>query len=177
MMIIPVYFSYFYFAVGEEQANISTLLSIPFLLRRMHTFTIPGSRKPVNPTRLQVSRSFLPIVPTVGDIPSHHLERLAHISLYQEAIVPYIVAVGPSWKEIQQYDIVLTEDVRYSFDKIIPALVVLFKIMWSFDVPYPKESQSVWMFVQKAMFDMVSKFDTMGTSLQELLQNVIPSCK
>ncbi|XP_017301226.1 uncharacterized protein LOC108252884 isoform X3 [Diaphorina citri] len=36
---------------GEEQASLASLLSISYLLRRMNTFTVKGSRKPVNPTQ------------------------------------------------------------------------------------------------------------------------------
>lgn len=143
------YYLFLLFSVGEDQANIATVLAIPYLLRLMHTFTIAGSRKPVDPTRAQVSNSFLPIVPTVGDIPSYYLKRVEHISSYLESIVPYIIAVGSTWKEIKQYDLVLTEDVRYTFNNLMHALVALYKIFWVFDLPYPKKSQSMWMFVRQ----------------------------
>lgn len=97
-------------------------------------------------------------------------ERIQHIELYKEIIVPFIVAVGPSWKEVQQYDIVVTKDVRYTFDKFVPALMVLYEILWVFDLPYPKKCTPVWMVIQRAFFDMNSQYDILGTPVKELLK-------
>lgn len=86
-----------------------------------------------------------------------------------------MVAVGGNWKNVQQYEIIVTSKVNYTFASVIPALVALYKILWVLDLPYPKESYPVWMFVQRAFFDMKTKFDSQGTSMLELVNSVSSS--
>lgn len=117
---------------------------------------------------IQPKPLFLPIVPTVSDIGAHKLRCLEHITNNKNIFLPYVVAVGSSWNNIQQYFLVLTDNIRYTFSSIIPAFIALYKILWAFDLPYPKDSQPIWMFIQRALFDMKSKFDSQDTSMLEL---------
>lgn len=83
-----------------------------------------------------------------------------------------MLAVGEDWQNIQQYHIILNENVQYSFTDITKAFETLFKILWVIDVPYPKESQPVWMFLQLAIFEMKTKCDAKGTAVLELVNLV-----
>lgn len=98
--------------------------------------------------------------------------RTKHVESFKEFVVPFIVAVGPSWRQVQQYDLVISKTVSYTFDKFLPALVVLYKILWVFDLPYAKESLPVWMVIQRAFFEMTSSYDIVGTPVQELLDEL-----
>ncbi|KAI5717726.1 hypothetical protein M8J77_010239 [Diaphorina citri] len=161
--------------VGEDEADVATFQAITYLLRRMHTFSVQGAKKKtVNPSRDQVLNSFLPHVPTVGDIPACLClaTRTKHVESFKEFVVPFIVAVGPSWRQVQQYDLVISKTVSYTFDKFLPALVVLYKILGVFDLPYAKESLPVWMVIQRAFFEMTSSYDIVGTPVQELLNEL-----
>ncbi|KAI5746920.1 hypothetical protein M8J77_009051 [Diaphorina citri] len=161
--------------VGEDEADLATFQAITYLLRRMHTFSVQeAKKKTVNPSRDQVLNSFLPHVPTVGDIPACLClaTRTKHVESFKEFVVPFIVAVGPSWRQVQQYDLVISKTVSYTFDKFLPALVVLYKILWVFDLPYAKESLPVWMVIQRAFFEMTSSYDIVGTPVQELLNEL-----
>ncbi|KAI5742005.1 hypothetical protein M8J77_002088 [Diaphorina citri] len=101
--------------VGEDEADVATFQAITYLLRRMHTFSVQGAKKKtVNPSRDQVLNSFLPHVPTVGDIPACLClaTRTKHVESFKEFVVPFIVAVGPSWRQVQQYDLVISKTVN-----------------------------------------------------------------
>ncbi|KAL1463834.1 hypothetical protein WDU94_015538 [Cyamophila willieti] len=101
--------------IGEEQADAACFLAIPHLLSRMHTFTVKDSRTPINPSRNQVSNSFLPKVNTSSDILEYRIQREANHLKYKEPFIPFVVAVGQDWQSIQQYDLILSANVQYSF--------------------------------------------------------------
>lgn len=161
-----------FFSVGEEESNAACFLAIPQLLSRLHTFTMKDIRAPIKPSRKQVANSFLSKVSTCADIDEHRIQRKADHLKYKEPFIPYVLAVGEDWQNIQQYHIILNENVQYSFTDITKAFETLFKILWVIDVPYPKESQPVWMFLQLAIFEMKTKCDAKGTAVLELVNLV-----
>ncbi|KAL1463835.1 hypothetical protein WDU94_015538 [Cyamophila willieti] len=101
----------------------------------MHTFTVKDSRTPINPSRNQVSNSFLPKVNTSSDILEYRIQREANHLKYKEPFIPFVVAVGQDWQSIQQYDLILSANVQYSFTQVTKAIETLFKIQSVIDIP------------------------------------------
>ncbi|XP_063545226.1 uncharacterized protein LOC134755163 [Cydia strobilella] len=157
---------------GEEQANVATFLAVPLLLKQMHTVPVKGVRKPWNPSRLEVSNAFLSLVPSTSDLQSHFSERKATLQEKKLPVLPYLVAVGACWQDVTQYDLIISEDIRYTFPSICKAVSNTFKILWALDLPYSKDCAPVWMFIQRSIYVMKSKFDTEGTPMLDLLASV-----
>lgn len=163
----------FIFAVGEEQANVAAFLSIPLLLKQMHTIPVKGLKKQWNPSRTEVSSAFISLVPSVSDLKTYCSEREAKLTEKNLHALPYIVAVGPSWKDVAQYDLIISKDIRYTFSNVCDVISNAFKILWALDLPYPKECAPIWMFVQRSIYLMKSKYDTEGTPMLDLLASVL----
>ncbi|XP_061728843.1 uncharacterized protein LOC133533810 isoform X1 [Cydia pomonella] len=157
---------------GEEQANIATFLAVPLLLKQMHTVPVKGVRRPWNPSRLEVSNAFLSLVPSTSDLQSHFCKRKATLQEKKLPVLPYLVAIGACWQDVKQYDLLISEDIRYTFPSICKAISNTFKILWALDLPYSKDCAPVWMFIQRSIYVMKSKFDTEGTPMLDLLASV-----
>lgn len=138
----------------------------------MHTIPVKGVKKPWNPSRVEVSNAFLSLVPSTSDLQTHCSERETKLALKKVPVLPFIVAVGSSWNDVKQYDLILTNDIRYTFNNIRDAVVNTFKILWALDLPYSKDCAPIWMFIQRSLFSMRSKYDIEGVPMLDLLASV-----
>ncbi|KAL4703692.1 hypothetical protein ACJJTC_005256 [Scirpophaga incertulas] len=158
-------------ASGEEQANIVALLGIVALLRQMHTVAVP-KKKIWRLTRDETRISFLARIPTASEVEIFSIQREAFNASKGIPNQPYILAVGPSWKNIHLFEIITTAGPRYQVSTICEAVKLTYNLFWALDCAYPKASFPCWMLIQRAMFDMTSKFDVEGVPLRELLSQL-----
>jgi hypothetical protein len=164
-----------YFSVGEEQANVATFLTIINLLRQMPTVNVPR-KKVWKLSREEVRSSFLGRVSTASDIERYCSDREAFVAAKGIPSLPYILAVGPSWASVFQYEIVIHKGLRYQVQDICSAIKYTFHIYWALDCAYPKDCAPCWMFIQRTMFQMTSKYDSEGVPLRELIAKIDASC-
>lgn len=160
--------------MGEEQANLAAFLAVANLLRQMHTVTVPR-KKVWKLSREEVRAGFIGLVSTAADILRYCEDREKLITAKGIPNQPYILAVGSSWANVTQYEIVINKTLRYQVPNIFSAIKYTFQVYWALDCAYPKDSAPCWMFVQRAMFQMKSKFDREGVPLRELLSQVCVS--
>lgn len=66
---------------------------------------------------------------------------------------PFIIVVGIQMDQIRQ-SIVVLNDVLYECDNFLRAIDLCFKIFSVFNVEYPPEARSSWMFIQKYVYDI-----------------------
>ncbi|KAL4719813.1 hypothetical protein ACJJTC_005203 [Scirpophaga incertulas] len=159
-------------AGGEEQANVAAFLAIPLLLKQMHTIPVKGVRKPWNPSRSEVSNAFLSLVPSTSDLDKHYCDWEAKLKEKKIPLLTHIVAVGACWESIEQYDQIISMEVRYTFQNVCDAVTNTFKILWALDLPYSKDCVPIWMFIQRSIYMVKSKYDTEGTPMLDLLISV-----
>ncbi|KAL4719111.1 hypothetical protein ACJJTC_019675 [Scirpophaga incertulas] len=158
-------------SAGEEQAIIAALLGIVALLRQMHTVAVP-KKKIWRLTRDETRISFLARIPTASEVEIFSIQREAFNASKGIPNQPYILAVGPSWKNIHLFEIITTAGPRYQVSTICEAVKLTYNLFWALDCAYPKASFPCWMLIQRAMFDMTSKFDVEGVPLRELLSQL-----
>ncbi|KAL4720793.1 hypothetical protein ACJJTC_018198, partial [Scirpophaga incertulas] len=156
---------------SEEHANLAAFLSITTLLRQMHTISVPRKRV-WRLSREEIRSSFIARVTTSADIDRYCADREALIVTRGIPEQPYIIAVGSSWTTVSKYEIVIFKGLRYPQKDICQAIKTTFSIYWALDCAYSKDSAPCWMFVQRTMFDIVSKYDIEGVPLRELLSKV-----
>ncbi|KAL4702594.1 hypothetical protein ACJJTC_016070 [Scirpophaga incertulas] len=157
--------------LSEEHANLAAFLSITTLLRQMHTISVPRKRV-WRLSREEIRSSVIARVTTSADIDRYCADREALIVTRGIPEQPYIIAVGSSWTTVSKYEIVIFKGLRYPQKDICQAIKTTFSIYWALDCAYSKDSAPCWMFVQRTMFDIVSKYDIEGVPLRELLSKV-----
>lgn len=87
---------------------------------------------------------------------------------------PRIVLVGPL-DAIEECHVLL-DDRLYDVDSPSQALEVAFQIIWALNARYPPESKNIWVFIQRAVFDMkVPGEDQLGTKVSSLLAKIFPN--
>lgn len=159
------------FSVGEEQANVAAFLSIVTLLRQMPTICMPR-KKVWKLSREEVRSGFLGRVATASDIERYCSDREALIKARGIPNQPFILAIGSSWSNVTQYEIVIHKGLRYQLFDICSAIKCTYNIYWALDCAYSKDAAPCWMFIQRTMFEMTSKYDTEGIPLRELLSKI-----
>lgn len=123
-------------------------------------------------SRDETKNGFLPRVATASEIGAYCIQREM---LYLEKGIPnqpFILAVGPAWENIQQYEIVITFEIRYQVPTICAAIKHIYNIYWALDSAYPKVATPCWMFIQLAIYKMTSKYDVEGVPLRELMSRL-----
>lgn len=140
-------------------------------MRQMPTINVPR-KKLWKPSREEVRAAFIAKVSTPAEIERFCTDREAYVLSKGIPEQPYIVAVGISWSQIIQYEVVIHKGLRYQLPNICSAISTAYEIYWALDCAYPKDSAPCWMFIQRAIYDMKSKFDVESVPLRELLGKI-----
>lgn len=164
-------FPYLFFSVGEVQANVAALLSIVTLMRQMPTICVP-KKKVWKLSRDEVRNGFLPRVVPASEIETYFNQRQMLCIAKGIPNQPFILAVGPSWAQLTQYEIVVDVGLRYQLPSVSSTVMHTYNIYWALDYAYPRESASCWMLIQRIMYQMTSKYDTEGVPLREFIQQL-----
>lgn len=82
-------------------------------------------------------------------------------------IQPFILIIGTPLqpKEI----IVYFDTIKYKVFTVLRAIDVCFKIIHLFNLEYPVESCAVWLFIQKYLYNIKTKFDKSHPNLNQLI--------
>lgn len=138
----------------------------------MHTVTVP-KKKLWRLTREETRNGFLARVANASEIDTYCTQREMLNVTKGIPNQPFILAVGPSWDNVHIYEIVTTAGgIRYQVPTIVAAINITYNIYWVLDCAYPKVAAPCWMFIQRAIFGMTSKFDVEGVPLRELLSQI-----
>lgn len=78
---------------------------------------------------------------------------------------PYIVAVGPTYKEIVNYCIVL-DKVRWEFESPLKAFQVFFQIYHVMFGKYPFDCQHIMYVIQRNLFKFETDHDNYGVDVR-----------
>lgn len=162
------------FPVGEEQGSVAALKCIPYLLRQVAPIATTTKGKKWKPSRAEVSRAFLNFVSSPGDISRCIDDRITLTQKSGISFGPYIILVGSSWSNITQYEVVVNKDLRYQFSDIKSALQATFKIYFALDIEYTADAAPCWMFVQRAIYKIETKFDVLydkSVTLREFIKD------
>ena len=81
------------------------------------------------------------------------------------------MCVGPLAKPTSFY-VVVQEDIKYQFDNCLKALDFLFKLFFSVQARYPNHADTLWLFIQKGIYDIHLNEDNCTSSLNVILGQV-----
>lgn len=83
---------------------------------------------------------------------------------------PYIVILG-SLSEVKE-TYVQVDDILYKTNSTLEAIDVCFKTFHVFQVSYPLMSEHLWMLIQKGIYNVNTKWDSIIPGIQHVLSKV-----
>lgn len=88
-----------------------------------------------------------------------------------QTLQPFVIIVGSSLKEITNY-LVVVDNTFYCLQSIISAVDCCFKLIISFNAEYPSESEGIWYFIQKGLYNLNTPLDKNFTSVNMLISDI-----
>lgn len=97
-------------------------------------------------------------------------EYIKCLSKENNPIQPFILLVGTPIdpKEI----LVFFDTIKYKVFSIVHAIDLCFKVFHLFNLEYPSQSCTVWLFIQKYLFSLTTKFDKPCHILGQILSDL-----
>jgi hypothetical protein len=89
----------------------------------------------------------------------------------RRTLQPLIAVIANSLEDINSVVIVL-DTVRYKRDSVLTAIDITLKIFQVLNLSYPPESDLVWLFVQRAIYNIKTKRDTNVASVLTLMSDL-----
>ena len=83
---------------------------------------------------------------------------------------PLLIVIGPVHDPISFHVVVDTQ--VYDFDSCLKAFDFTFKVFFTFDCKYPATSSTLWLFVQKGIYNIDVRGDKCTTSINVLLGKI-----
>ena len=83
---------------------------------------------------------------------------------------PFILVIGEG-KSVKQH-LVIVETARYHMTSFLQALDVCFKSYQSLLALYPVESFQVWLFIQKFLYEISTKWDPVEPGVETLINDL-----
>ena len=84
---------------------------------------------------------------------------------------PYIVVVGPTLSSIQEIH-VMVDEIKYEVQSFFKAVDLCFKCFHFFNAKYPKQSEPVWLLLQKALYQLKTKWDRKITKVTTAIKHL-----
>lgn len=160
----------------DEFKNCAVLLSLHAILTPSTRMLAKGSSKTGHkeywkPSIKDSQNSFLYLVADEGEVSKCIAEKRDKYTKFGLSLQPLTIVVGNSYKDIKKI-IVIYDEVLYTFNSVCKAIDICFKIFQCFNLEYPKESQLVWLFIQKYFFKITSKYDLKIPALSSLISEI-----
>lgn len=64
------------------------------------------------------------------------------------------------------------DSIFYSFDNLLNAVDILFKLFFVFDIQYPIESKKFWIFIQRFFYNIKRSDDKVSSDIVDLINNL-----
>lgn len=159
-----------HFVFADEQTALA-LLVLPYLYPRTYIIRKKQNNKKSQwkPSKLETQESFVVHLKVTSDV-GPHLERRknkhAHLN---ETSQPLVIIVGGN---LSRYECLISlNDQLYSVDNLSKAIDVTFKIFHVLHLKYPAESEHIWLFIQKFVYDIKTPWDTQHIGVEEMISN------
>lgn len=84
----------------------------------------------------------------------------------KERVQPYLLFVG-SYNQVSSSYIVVDE-LKFPVENPLAAVDLTFKIFWAANLKYPQDCVTLWLFLQRAVYQIKVSTDKIGTQLNKL---------
>lgn len=104
----------------------------------------------------------------ISDIQRVLEDKKAHCLAHGLTVQPFIMVIGVNSNNIEQFFVII-EDTKYKFTTFLKALDLVFKTFQVLNLQYPKESELVYTFVQKYVYNIETPYDVITPNLVNIL--------
>lgn len=109
--------------------------------------------QPYKPSRIAAADDFLELVPSASDIDGATKRIRQKYAQLRLSLQPFILAVGNSWRTVEQYVCVLDTNI-ITFRNIRKAVDFAYKACWVLEVSHSFASVQTWEILQVAIYGM-----------------------
>lgn len=106
------------------------------------------------------------MIQIAADIDEIIANKITLAKSQKSTVQPYMLVVG-SYKDATAVHVIVN-DIKYSAINAIAGLDLMFKIYWTAHLEYPQDCVILWLFFQRAVYQVRSPFDKSGTQLGNL---------
>ncbi|KAF4531566.1 hypothetical protein B566_EDAN013570 [Ephemera danica] len=149
---------------SQELKNLCAFFILPFICPVSRTLV--ANNISWRPSASEVQRSF--ILLDASQVTEANDDRRKFCQEKGLSLQPYIVLVGPNLCSITARFVII-ENIFYKVETILKAVDVCFKSFFVFNATYQVECEHIWLFVQRKVFEITTKYDNNFTRLEELL--------
>ncbi|KAF4514066.1 UNVERIFIED_CONTAM: hypothetical protein B566_EDAN018856 [Ephemera danica] len=132
--------------------------------------------KPWKPSIKESQDGFILHVKQPGDIKPSIAIRTAKFQSLKRQVQPFVIAVGPTLSSLDKFYVYIcsppgTENriVMYELDSLLKAVDICFKVFFCMSLEYGKDSEQLWNFLQKGVYNITTKYDNSFPSVNDLL--------
>lgn len=131
------------------------------------SFVKKEKKKQWRPSKHEVLQGFICHMKSAAEIEETITRRKNKLHELGLTLQPFIIVVGPSLKQISARYIVLN-NLRYEMTSIVKSVDACFKIIFVLNTEYSADCTQVWQFIQKALFNLNTKYDKIFTTVRAL---------
>lgn len=117
-----------------------------------------NNKKPWRPSMFEMKNGFILHVLNIRELETEINRVKKRLDLIGRTLQPFPALIGPSVKEITDSYVVI-DNVRYRVPSPLRAIDICFKSYQVLHANYPFQSDSLWLFIQKAVYDIHTEWD------------------
>ncbi|XP_030762270.1 uncharacterized protein LOC115887090 [Sitophilus oryzae] len=99
-----------------------------------------------------------------GDIPKAIEDKKKKLAKYGLTLQPFVIIEGASYNNISNV-YVSFNNILYKVNSVLKGVDTCFQIITIFDLKYPYEAEHVWLFLQKSVYNIHTKYDNIPNIL------------
>lgn len=96
-------------------------------------------------------------------------ERREKLSNFKLTLQPQAIIIGPSETDITN-SLVIVDTIQYKVESPLKAIDIAFKCIHALHAEYPKESEQVFLFLQKVIYNINTKYDKKYSAVSTLIK-------
>ncbi|XP_051168151.1 uncharacterized protein LOC127285960 isoform X2 [Leptopilina boulardi] len=155
--------------ISEGERDLKLLMVLPALCPPI--CKIRKAKTVWKPTIEEARASFILHVKSPDDIDEEIKKMREKLSNFNMSLQPLIIVVGENLSVVNRFYVNI-DDTRYSFQSILQALDLCFKSFHVLHTEYPKPSEPVWLFLQKSIYSITTKWDKKFSCVASLLSAI-----
>ena len=107
----------------------------------------------------------------INDLENQKTENEKTCLASKTTIQPHLLVIGPKISASHDFYVCI-DNVKYKCSSFLVALDICFQLFFTFDHKYPTECELIWLFIQKYIFSLTTKYDIKSSAVSALLSSL-----
>ncbi|XP_024878368.1 uncharacterized protein LOC112458796, partial [Temnothorax curvispinosus] len=150
---------------SEEERNIRLLKLLPALC--IPTMRIRKGTRSMKPTISESLNSFILSVNSFADFERDIERQRNRAAALNLTLQPFIIFVGRDASSVNAYYVCIDKTL-YKIESALKAVDVCYKCFFVLHACYPKESQQIWLLIQKCLYNMTTEHDVCNSKVTSI---------